>query len=941
MGGINSLSGLNNVSVDFRPEIGPNVQDSGNANEPKPGADAVPENVPQAKAEVKSVVQKLDVLLLGAAGKSVSADAAANIKAAGKTLVDLNVLSQEEVSKLESLAKSATAKLKALDKFTGRELAKALMKDKTGDIVWNKGFWSMNSTAKAVKAAIEAQQALSEAVEMLVQRLAANDNVTAELQNSFTEVKFQCDRRVSEIDAIVYRMCQHVQQDIVDRVENDPQVTALLNATFKELVPREAIMSHGTAEALDKVNAAFAAKMRPLVEKLDAFKADGAKVLSPADILALQCDMADMKSALMDVRRNGIDEVAMTSKDGTVIVDNNGNAIKKTTVVDATLLDEMEKLLAEVSSQIADAKQTSVKRSRQAFLEEVKTSLMPERAPGGDKVMLSGPALGNNVLSAFKVLRLEFVELIRDFAIGTLPMDQFDAKFDECIAKFNDGRFDNFEAIMLSVGFDTATSKSVAKTVDGLHLVKAQFKDLMVSSAKLENDGADAGLAQSDVRRIMLGEVGLSNVIEARARGFKAEDVDPAAEESNIVSSKTLGAGAAGKTYVLTTKSGKELVFKPELESRIGLSNLALGAGSAYADKQNTANLNLATQDTAKVFGCEDLVVKYSVGSHDGQFGVFMEKAKGYTGNGFAEKSNGSADNGIAPADMHKSVMPGQDQVDVQGVVAQKLSKLRWLDLITGQGDRHWNNYFVKVEKSAKKNAEGNDEKDAFEVTVKAIDNDASFSARQIGLQKYFLDKDMADLFDAHLKKMCEDIHGKGWEAEYSKRVSKDPGIAKGGNGSKTVDLGKVESPEVKMAIVKVLGLQLAALPEEIDRDFYDTLMAMDGDPSKKQAYLDSIKPRISKEALQAAEARLNEAIEYAKELGRNDKVYSDGDWKQYGNLRRMSGLESKVTIAKSDGKEVEVDWSIECVNDFLVRNCPSLYKRDYFHKMFKRPSRK
>ncbi len=44
-----------------------------------------------------------------------------------------------------------------------------------------------------------------------------------------------------------------------------------------------------------------------------------------------------------------------------------------------------------------------------------------------------------------------------------------------------------------------------------------------------------------------------------------------------------------------------------------------IGAGSAYADKQNTANLNLATQETAKVFGCEDLVVKYSVGSHDGR----------------------------------------------------------------------------------------------------------------------------------------------------------------------------------------------------------------------------------------------------------------------------------------------------------------------------------
>ena len=90
MGGINSLSGLNNVSVDFRPAIGPNVQGTGNANEPKPGVDAVPENVPQAKAEVKSVVQKLDVLLLGAAGKSVSADAAANIKATPATALRKN-----------------------------------------------------------------------------------------------------------------------------------------------------------------------------------------------------------------------------------------------------------------------------------------------------------------------------------------------------------------------------------------------------------------------------------------------------------------------------------------------------------------------------------------------------------------------------------------------------------------------------------------------------------------------------------------------------------------------------------------------------------------------------------------------------------------------------------------------------------------------------------
>ncbi len=43
MGGINSLSGLNNVNVDFRPAITTNVQKSGNANQLLPEANVAPE----------------------------------------------------------------------------------------------------------------------------------------------------------------------------------------------------------------------------------------------------------------------------------------------------------------------------------------------------------------------------------------------------------------------------------------------------------------------------------------------------------------------------------------------------------------------------------------------------------------------------------------------------------------------------------------------------------------------------------------------------------------------------------------------------------------------------------------------------------------------------------------------------------------------------------
>ena len=75
MGGLNSLSGLNNVNVDFRPTVELIETKPDKSNGLRPEGGAAPQNVPQPpRAEAKSVVQQLDVLLLNAAGKSVSAD---------------------------------------------------------------------------------------------------------------------------------------------------------------------------------------------------------------------------------------------------------------------------------------------------------------------------------------------------------------------------------------------------------------------------------------------------------------------------------------------------------------------------------------------------------------------------------------------------------------------------------------------------------------------------------------------------------------------------------------------------------------------------------------------------------------------------------------------------------------------------------------------------
>ena len=66
----------------------------------------------------------------------------------------------------------------------------------------------------------------------------------------------------------------------------------------------------------------------------------------------------------------------------------------------------------------------------------------------------------------------------------------------------------------------------------------------------------------------------------------------------------------------------------------------------------------------------------------------------------------------------------------------------------------------------------------------------------------------------------------------------------------------KAKSPEVKMALNWILGGQSIAIPEEIDREFYDKLMEMDAHPDTKKAFLDTIKPRISDAALKATYKR-------------------------------------------------------------------------------------
>lgn len=160
------------------------------------------------------MIRQLDTLLLNAAGKSVSADVAAKIKSVGDTLVKNGVITEKEVAKLKSLAKDASEKLAALDNYSGRKLAKALMMSKDGELVWRTGLLGGTTReATAVKEAVEAPERLSAALAEFNGRLAGSDNVTIAMQEDFFELQFQCDRRATEIYSVVVRMHDIMQKD--------------------------------------------------------------------------------------------------------------------------------------------------------------------------------------------------------------------------------------------------------------------------------------------------------------------------------------------------------------------------------------------------------------------------------------------------------------------------------------------------------------------------------------------------------------------------------------------------------------------------------------------------------------------------------------------------------------------------------------------------------
>ena len=417
------------------------------------------------------------------------------------------------------------------------------------------------------------------------------------------------------------------------------------------------------------------------------------------------------------------------------------------------------------------------------------------------------------------------------------------------------------------------------------------YNNLKIAASQLLKLGDEFNAAPSDkyfvsgaVLDVFHGRTSNSTLIESRVHGYADGDINPAIDDKNVVEAKELGSGNFNTVSLVELKDGSQWVFKPEMPGRISAPNTPHQYG--LDSKQQIARVNLAVQHTADTLGLGDIMVKTTTGAHDGEFGMFMEKAPGMTVKDYKTSDDRMAGPGnIGASSLTK--MNDDDFAKVVGRMMRKANRLNWFDMITGQADRHVDNYMIEIKKSD------------LSVTLKAIDNDASYGVLRTGLQKFVLppDASMNYKFEDMLNQFANGARSPQDKKALKKAIYSDPGLTKDKSGTITVDLAKAENPKLLAGILQQCGLRNSVvLPTEIDKDLYDKLMMLAKDDApdggvKRQEYLDSLAEKLGSgsEQYKCAVQRLDEAIAHARTLMANGKVYSAEQWEDHDVQRQVA----------------------------------------------------
>ncbi len=392
-------------------------------------------------------------------------------------------------------------------------------------------------------------------------------------------------------------------------------------------------------------------------------------------------------------------------------------------------------------------------------------------------------------------------------------------------------------------------------------ILTAQQNELAAMFDKISRSAVT--LKQEYLLEALEHNVDLNTLVEARLRNIPYEQLQTVAGEDILIKSKVLGQGAANTVNLCMYRGADgenmQLVFKPEVNARIGLSHL-VASNLGYKDNARVMQINVAACYSAESIGCGGVIAHSSVGSFNGRFGLFMDAAPGATFKSILTDS--SALCGINAKGERVSYKKACSILEkkhlypvMQANLMRELCKLEWADILSGQADRHGDNYLVSIDT------------DTGAVQVTGIDNDASYGTRKIGMNKIYVG-DMGD-------SLIRSLEGKG-------TVSVTESV---------LDTSTLNDSQLRV-LQRAFGFNQLFAPARIDRDTFEKLMSID-----VEAYREKLGSCLDDDAVEAAVLRLHDAQRHARELELQNKVIDD--WKdtaiyqemkqERGNVKRLS----------------------------------------------------
>ena len=362
----------------------------------------------------------------------------------------------------------------------------------------------------------------------------------------------------------------------------------------------------------------------------------------------------------------------------------------------------------------------------------------------------------------------------------------------------------------------------------------------------------------------------LPMAVEASLRGLPVEQLELTASDDVLVEARRLGHGAVNAVELCEYRGADgesvKLVFKPELGARRGLDNM-MASGFGYGDAVTSMQLNVASCIAADEIGCGGVIARSRIGSRNGTMGLFMEAAPGKTA---AALLNGrdpvmkNADGVELTLQEGIEYMRGRGTLDaVRANLMNECSKLEWADLLSGQSDRHQDNYLVSINP------------DTGAVKLTGIDNDASFGVRRVGLNKI-------NVAGTEHVKMLE---------RFKVTVDADG----------TVDIGKLDNMQ-RSYIYGNFGLNQMSTPSVIGRDVFERLRNVD-----EEAYAKKLAACMDAPAVESAVSRLRAAKAHAAALDAQGRVIDDwtdgraaealrADYKEWNTQTGITGLVERLS---------------------------------------------